>query len=59
MDVVVEELIQRLTELTGCEVEITVEISARKADGFDEGIVRTISENGRTLKFDAFEFEEG
>ncbi len=58
MDVVVEEIIQRLTELAGCEVEIVVEIAARKPDGFDEGIVRTISENGRTLKFDTFGFEE-
>lgn len=39
-------------------MQITVEISARKPDGFDEGIVRTVSENGRTLKFDSFEFEE-
>ncbi|MCL4805199.1 MAG: DUF499 domain-containing protein [Anaerolineae bacterium] len=59
MDVVVEEVIQRLTELAGCEVEIVVEVSARKPDGFDEGVVRTISENGRTLKFDTFGFEEG
>lgn len=59
MDIVVEEVIQRLTELTGCEVEIVVEVSARKPDGFDEGVVRTISENGRTLKFDTFGFEEG
>jgi len=57
MDVVVEEVIQRLTELVGCDVDITVEISASKPDGFDEGIVRTVSENGRTLKFDSFEFE--
>ncbi|MFN2137709.1 MAG: ATP-binding protein, partial [Candidatus Promineifilaceae bacterium] len=59
MDVVVEEIIQRLTELVGCDVDITVEITARKPDGFEEGIVRTVSENGRTLKFDSFEFEEG
>lgn len=59
MDVVVEEIVQRLTGLVGCEVKITVEIAARKPDGFDEGIVRTINENSRTLKFEAFGFEEG
>jgi len=36
-----------------------VEVKARKPDGFDDGTVRTISENSRTLKFDTFGFEEG
>ena len=38
MDVVVEEVIQRLTELVGCEVEITVEISARSRMGLMRGL---------------------
>ncbi len=59
MDPIVEEVIQRLTELAGCDVRVTVEITAQKRDGFDEATVRTVSENGRTLKFDSFEFEEG
>ena len=59
MDVIVEEIIQRLTELVGCEVEVTVEIKATKPDGFDDATMRTISENGRTLKFESFGFEEG
>ncbi|HMN11516.1 MAG TPA: DUF499 domain-containing protein [Bellilinea sp.] len=54
---VVEEVIQRLTSLTGCEVEIHLEISARRADGFDEATVRTISENSRTLRFGSHGFE--
>ena len=57
MNVIVEEVIQRLTSLTGCAVEIRLEINAQRPEGFDEATVRTISENGRTLKFDAFEFE--
>jgi len=54
---VVEEVIQRLTSLTGCNVQIHLEIGAERPDGFDEATVRTISENSRTLKFDSFEFD--
>jgi predicted AAA+ superfamily ATPase len=56
---IIEEVVQRLTSLLGTDVEITLEISARKPDGFDESTVRTISENSRTLKFEGFGFEEG
>jgi hypothetical protein len=57
--VIVEEVIERLTSQVGCEVEVTLEIHAKRPEGFDEGIVRTISENSRTLKFEHFDFEEG
>jgi hypothetical protein len=57
--VIVEEVIERLTGQMGCQVEITVDISARLPEGFDESTVRTISENSRTLKFDHYGFEEG
>lgn len=56
---IVEEVIERMTSQVGCEVKITVEISARLPDGFDEGTLRTISENSRTLKFEHYGFEEG
>jgi predicted AAA+ superfamily ATPase len=59
MGLIVEEVIQRLTSQLGCEVEITLEISARRPEGFDEGTVRTITENSRTLKFEHYGFEEG
>jgi hypothetical protein len=59
MGVIVEEVIERLTSLVGCEVEITLEINAKLAEGFDESTVRTISENSRTLKFEHYGFEEG
>ena len=58
MGLIVEEVIQRLTSQVGCEVEITIEIKARKADGFEEATVRTVSENSRTLKFERYGFEE-
>jgi hypothetical protein len=59
MGVIVEEVIERLTSQLGCEVEITLEVQAKKADGFDESAVRTIGENSRTLKFEDYGFEEG
>jgi hypothetical protein len=59
ISVIVEEVIERLTSQVGCEVEVTLEISARRKEGFDEGTVRTISENSRTLKFEQYGFEEG
>ncbi len=58
MGVIVEEVIERLTSLVGCEVEITVEINARLPEGFDESTIRTVSENSRTLKFEHHGFEE-
>lgn len=57
MGLIVEEVIERLTGLVGCDVTITLEINAQHREGFDEGIIRTVSENGRTLKFDHYEFE--
>jgi hypothetical protein len=39
--------------------QITGEINAKRPEGFDEGTVRTISENSRTLKFEHYGFEEG
>jgi hypothetical protein len=59
MGLIVEEVVERLTSQIGCDVEIGVEINARRSDGFDEGTIRTISENSRTLKFEDFGFEEG
>lgn len=54
---IVEEIIQRLTSLTGTDVEITLEITANRSSGFDDATVRTINENSRTLKFKNHGFE--
>jgi hypothetical protein len=53
-----KEVVQHLLSLLGSEVEIVVEIHAKNGNGFGEGLVRTISENCRTLKFDSHGFEE-
>jgi len=58
MGVIVEEIIQRLTSLTGTDVTITLEISAERPSGFDEVTMRTVNENSRTLKFKSHDFEE-
>jgi len=57
MGFIVEEVIQRLTSLTGTDVEITLEISAHRSEGFDDATIRTINENSRTLKFRSHGFE--
>jgi hypothetical protein len=53
-----QEIIQHLAAPEGVELEIRVEISARKADGFPEDKVRIVTENARTLKFESYGFED-
>jgi uncharacterized protein len=55
---IVEEVLQHLTSLVGTDVEVTLEITARRPEGFDENTIRTVSENSRTLKFEQFGFEK-
>jgi predicted AAA+ superfamily ATPase len=57
MGTIVEEIIQRLSSLGGVHLEINLEISASRPEGFDEATIRTISENSRTLKFNNHGFD--
>ena len=41
----------------GAEVTVTLEIEATLADGVSDQIVRTVTENSRTLKFTRHGFE--
>ena len=52
IDTIVQEVIEHLTQLTGSQVNITLEISATNDEGFPDTTVRTVSENSRVLKFD-------
>jgi hypothetical protein len=52
-------VLQHLTGLVGGEVRIALEIEAEFPDGAPEKLVRDVSENCRTLKFDRYGFEEG
>ncbi|MBA4155983.1 MAG: HEPN domain-containing protein [Gemmatimonadetes bacterium] len=44
--------------LVSADVEVTLDIQARVPDGVPENVVRTVTENARTLKFTSAEFEE-
>jgi len=55
---VAQEVVQHLTSLVGTDVEVTVEVRATSADGFPDQVVRTVTENARTLKFTSHEFEK-
>jgi len=57
VDQIVDEILQHLTSLTGCEVRVSLEVHAWRREGFDEATLRTVTENSRTLKFDTFGFE--
>ena len=51
------EIIQHLAS-DGAELEISVEITARKPDGYPDDKARIVTENARTLKFDSYGFED-
>lgn len=55
---IAEEIVQHLTSIIGAEVEVTLEIQAHLPDGASQELVRTITENCRTLKFVDHGFEE-
>lgn len=53
-----QEIVQHLQSLMGADVEITLDISVRVPDGIPDHVIRIVSENARTLKFEPFGFEE-
>lgn len=55
---IADAIVQHLTSLVGTNVRITIEISADIPDGAPEQVVRTVTENSRTLRFDQAGFEE-
>lgn len=52
------EVAAQLAKVVGSNVRIIVEVVADSDDGFRDDVLRSVSENCRTLKFDSFEFEE-
>jgi len=52
------EVIQHLSSLLGAEIEVTLEITAKVPGGVPENVVRTVSENCKTLQFRTHSFEE-
>ena len=54
---VVDEVIAHLSGFLGASVTVTLEIEAAVPDGVPQHVVRTVTENGRTLHFNSHGFE--
>lgn len=55
---IAQEVIAHLAGLTGSRVQVTLEISADIPGGVPDQVVRIVTENSRTLRFDSQGFEE-
>ncbi len=55
---VADEVISHLAGLVGAEVTVTLEVEAEIPTGAPDHVVRTVTENSRTLKFTSLGFEE-
>ena len=55
---VAEEVISHLSGLVGAEVKVTLEIEANIPAGAPDNVVRTVTENSKTLKFKTHGFEK-
>jgi hypothetical protein len=56
---IAEAIIQHLAGQVGARVKVTLEIEAELPNGAPDSLLRTVSENARTLRFRNAEFEEG
>jgi hypothetical protein len=54
---VADEVIAHLTAIIGARVRVTLEIEAEIPDGASDGVVRIVTENSRTLRFESHGFE--
>ena len=54
---IADEVIAHLAGQMGADVTVTIEIEARLPNGATDQLVRTVTENSRTLKFDSQGFE--
>ncbi len=55
---IADEVIAHLSGLVGAEVKVTLEIEAEIPSGASDQVVRTVTENSRTLKFTTQGFEK-
>lgn len=55
---IADAIIQHLAALPNAGVEVTLEIEAELPDGAPDNVVRTVTENARTLKFRSHGFEK-
>jgi hypothetical protein len=54
---IADEVIAHLVGLVGAKVTVTLEIEAEMPNGAPDHVVRTVTENGRTLRFSSQGFE--
>ena len=54
---IADEVITHLSSLVGANVTVTLEIEAEIPEGAPDHVVRTVTENSRTLKFSSHGFE--
>lgn len=55
---IAEEVLQHLAGLVDAKVEVSLEVRAERREGFPDNVVRTVTENAKTLKFKTQGFEE-
>ena len=55
---IADEVISHLSGLVGANVTVTLEIEAEIPTGVPDNVVRTVTENSRTLKFKSQGFEK-
>ena len=55
---IADEVIAHLSGLVGAKVTVTLEIEAEVPSGAPDHVVRTVTENSRTLKFTSQGFEK-
>jgi hypothetical protein len=54
---VVQEVLEHLSTLPDSEVEVSLEMRVRVPDGVKDDVVRTVSENAKTLNFQVASFQ--
>lgn len=54
---IADEVLSHLSGLVGSNLRVTLEVEAEIPDGAPENVVRTVTENSRTLKFTSHGFE--
>jgi len=55
---IADEVIAHLSGLVGAKVKVTLEVEAEVPTGVPDNVVRTVTENSRTLKFTSQGFEQ-
>ncbi len=54
---IVDEVVEQFTAKFGVKVRISIELEAESSAGFDDSVVRAVSENTKVLKFKSADFE--